>query len=177
MPVEFPQTVWLNVNVGSGSKRWLKIGHRILYLYPTTRSDHLLLLGHVEYKWIWNSTIRGHFGLFVGVTLLGRRNRAPENEGILGGKVLEVGDVETKVLSDNFKRGMNEPVGKHERGPSSVEVTVGEQQQDVEAIVQCLYTVRNALGESGEKLSQHRKKPSILQLTQRYLAQNRCGDP
>ena len=127
VPVEFPQTIWLNVNVGSGSIRLLKIPRRILYLDPTARRDLLLLLGQTEYIRIGNITVRRHFGLFVSETFLGRRNGAPENERIRSGNLLEIGDAEAEILSDYLEWGMNEPVGKHECSPRSVEVTVGEQ--------------------------------------------------
>ena len=128
VPMEFPQTIWLNVYVGSGSIRLLKVRCGILYLHPTTGRDLLLLLGQTEYVRVGNVAIRRHFGLFISVALLGRWDGAPENVRVLGGKLLEVGGVEAEVLGDNLKRGVNEPVGKHECGPSSVEVTVGEYQ-------------------------------------------------
>jgi len=126
VPVEFPQTIWLNVYVGSGSVRLLKVPCGILDLDPTTGRDLLLLLGQAEYIRTGNVTIGGLFGLFVSMALLWRRNGAPENERMLSGNILEIGDFETEILSDNLEWGMNEPVGKRERGPSSVEVTVGE---------------------------------------------------
>jgi hypothetical protein len=54
------------------------------------------------------------------------RNGAPENVGILGGYFLEIGDSETEILSDNLDRGVDEPVGKHESGSGSIEITVGK---------------------------------------------------
>ena len=128
VPVEFPETMWLNVYVGSGSVRLLEVPRGILYLDPTTGRDLLFLLGHAEYIRIRNVTIWGLFGLFVGVALLGRRNGAPENVQVLCRNLLEIGDFEAEILSDNFEWGMDEPVGKHERGTSSVEVAVGEHQ-------------------------------------------------
>jgi hypothetical protein len=126
VPVKFPQTVWLNVYIGSGSPSGFEVPRGILYLGPTTRRDVLLLLGQAEYVGVRNVPIRRHFGLFVSVTLLRRRNGAPEDERIRGGNILEIGDVETEILSDDLEWGVNEPVGKHERGPSGIEVTVGE---------------------------------------------------
>ena len=126
MPVEFPKTIRLNVYVGSCSIGFLEVRCRILYLGPTTRRDHLLLRGQAEYIRIGNVAVRRHFGLFVGETFLGRRNGAPENVRVHGRNILESGDVEAEILSDNLDRGMDEPVGKHECGPSGVEVTVGK---------------------------------------------------
>ena len=150
VPVEFPQTVWLNVYVGGGSPRHIKVPRRVLDLGPTTGRDLLFLLGQAEDIWIGDGTVRRLFRLFARLTFLGRWDGAPENVRIHGRNLLKIGDVETEILSDNLERGMNEPVGKHECGSSSVEVTIGEYQQEFEAIVQCLYTMRNALGESGE---------------------------
>ena len=128
MPVELPQAVWLDVYVGSGSVRLLEVPCGILYLDPTAGRDLLLLLGQAEHIRTGNITVGGLFGLFVSVALLGRRNGAPEDVWVLGGDLLEVGDVEAEILSDNLEWGMDEPVGKHERGSSSVEVTIGEYQ-------------------------------------------------
>ena len=126
VPVELPQTIWLNVHVGGGGIRFLEVPRRILYLDPTTRRVFLLLRGQAKYVWVGNITVRRLFGLFVSVTLLGRRNGAPKDVRILGGNLLEIGDVEAEILSDNLKWGVDKPVGEHERGPSSVEVTVRE---------------------------------------------------
>ena len=128
VPVEFPQTIRFDVYVGGGSVRHRKVPGRILDLDPTTRRDLLRLFGQAEHVRIGNITVGRHFGLLGSVTLLRGRNGAPENVGIHGGQLLEIRDVETEILSDDLERGVNEPVGKHERGPGSVKVTVREQE-------------------------------------------------
>ena len=152
MPVEFPQTIWLDVHVGSGRPRLLEVPGRILDLNPTTRGDLFLLLGQAEHVRIWNIAVGRLFGLLVSMTLLRRRNGAPENVGILGGKLLEVGDAETEILRDNFDRGMNEPVGKHESCPSSIEIAIGKDQKELEPVIQCLDTMGEVLGETRGEL-------------------------
>jgi len=126
VPVKFPQGVWLEVYIGSGSPSSREVPGGILYLGPTAGRDVLLLLGQAEDVRVGNFAVRRDF--FLCLNILRRGDGAPENEGILGGNVLESGDVETEILSDDLERGVNEPVGKHECGPSGIEVTVGEQQ-------------------------------------------------
>lgn len=126
VPVKFPQGVWLEIYVGSGSPSGREVSCGVLYLGPTTGRDVLLLLGEAEDVRVGNLSVRRDFGLCFDI--LRRGDGAPENEGILGGNVLESRDVEAEILSDDFERGVNEPVGKHECGPGGIEVTVGEQE-------------------------------------------------
>ena len=51
------------------------------------------------------------------MTLLRGQNSAPKDVGIYSGHLLEIGDVETEILSDDLKWGVNKLVGKHECGP------------------------------------------------------------
>jgi hypothetical protein len=62
--------------------------------------------------------------LLVSVTLLRRRNGAPENERILLRYVLEFVDRETEILSDNLEWSVDQPVGKDKRGPGGIEVAI-----------------------------------------------------
>ena len=148
MPVKFPQTVRFNVYVGSGSPRLLKVPRRILDLDPTAGRDLLLLLGQAKDVWIGNVPIGGYFGLFVCMTLLRRRNGTPKDVGILGRNVSEIRDAETEILSDNLDWGVNEPVGKHESGPGSIEITIRKDQEEFESIIQRLDTMGKVLRES-----------------------------
>lgn len=150
--MEFPQTVWLNVYVRSGSPRLFKVPGGILDLNPTTGCDLLLLLGQTEDVGIGNVAIRRLFGLFVGKAFLRRGNGAPENVGILGGNLLEIWDGETEILSDDLDWGVDEPVGEHESCPGSIEISVREDQEEFEAIIQCLDTMGKVLGESSGNL-------------------------
>ena len=146
--MEFPQTIWLDIYVGSRSPRLFKVSRRILDLNPTAGCHLLLLPGQAEHVRIWDIPIGRHFGLFVGVALLRRRNGAPENVGILGRNLLEIGDAETEILSDNLNGGVDEPVGKHESGSGGIEVTVGKDHDEIEAIIQGLDAMREVRGES-----------------------------
>ena len=128
VPVEFPQAIRFDVYVGGGSIRHRKVRGRILDLDPTARRNLLRLFGQAEDVRIGNIAVGRHFGLFGSVTLLRGRDGAPEDVGIHGGHLLEIGDVETEILSHDLERGVNEPVGKHEGGPGGVKVTVREQE-------------------------------------------------
>ena len=110
VPMKFPQTIRLKMYVGGGSPRLLKVSGRILDLNPTTGGDLLLLLGQAEHVRVWNITVGRHFGLFVGMTLLRGWDCAPEDVGVLGGNMLEIGDAEAEILSDDLDRGVDEPI-------------------------------------------------------------------
>jgi len=126
VPVKFPQGVWFEIYIGSSSPSGREVPGGILYLGPTTGCDVLLLLGEAEDVRVGNFPVRRDFGLCFSI--FRRGDGAPENEGILGGNVLESRDVETEILSDDLEWGVNEPVGKHECSSGGIEVTVGEQQ-------------------------------------------------
>ena len=149
VPVKFSQTVRFNVYVGSGSPSLLKVPCRILDLDPTAGRDLLLLLRQAKDVRIWNVPVRRHFGLFVCMTLLRRRNGTPKDVGILGRNVLEIRDAETEILSDNLDWGVDEPVGKHESGPGGIEITVRKDQEEFKSIIQRLDTMGKVPGESG----------------------------
>ena len=110
VPMKFPQTIRLKIYIGGSSPRLLEVPGRILDLNPTTRGDLLLLLGQAEYIRIGNVTVRRHFGLFVSAALLRGWNCTPEDVGVLGGNLLEIGDAEAEILSDDFNRGVDEPI-------------------------------------------------------------------
>ena len=147
VPVELPESVRLEVYVGSGSPRCVEAPGGILYLCPTTWRYLLLLFGEAEHERIGNVPIGRLLGLFVGVALLRRGDGAPKNIRVLGRNTLEIGDGETEILGDDFARGVNEPVGKHEGGSGGIKIAVGEHQQEFETVVQGLDTMGNALGE------------------------------
>ena len=125
--MKFSQTVGLNVDVSSGGPRLCEVPRRVLDLDPTARRDFLRLLGQAKDIRIGNITIRRFLGLFIGITLLRGCNGALENVRVLLRHVPEVGDGEAKILSDNLKWRMDQPIRKHECGPSSIEVAIVEQ--------------------------------------------------
>lgn len=147
VPVELPQSVGLKVYVGGGSPRSGEAPGGILDLGPAAWRYFLVLFGEAIDVRVRNIAIRRNFSLFVGVALLRRGDGAPKNVGVHCGKTLEIGDAEAEVLGDNFARGVNEPVGKHERSSGGVKGTVGEHQQELETVIQCLDTMCDALGE------------------------------
>ena len=147
VPVELSESVRLEVYVGSGSPGCVEAPGGVLYLGPTTRRYLLLLFGEAEHEGVRDLPIGRLLSLFVSVALLRRGDGAPKNKRVLGRNTLEIGDAETEILSDDFARSVNEPVGKHERGSGGIKVAVGEHQQEFETVVQRLDTMGNALGE------------------------------
>ena len=145
VPVELAEAVGLDEDERARKEgRDGEVARRVLDLDPPAGRHRLLLLVKVEHEGTRDLAERVRDRLVLGVAERRGRDGALEDVGILCRDVCEHRRVHAEVLRNDLKRGVREPVRKHERGARRVKVAVREDEEDLKALVERLDRVRGA---------------------------------